>query len=301
MAEKAIFIILLMMVSGVLSMVTNKYLVSNLNIRGKFFILTVQTLVIVFFLLPINISFYPVETIREIYEYKEWMRLGVLLTIMIYSGLQANIYFSISLFTVLKNGTIPLIAMYDSKYMGYQIQMLAIFSFGLIIFSSILGMISDSIEEKKKEKITGIGIGWITTNCLISASYIIRLTRAIKTREIPSMVGAMYANAFAFPLVVIFSLIESFSFSPALQHIDLIIFSGATSVLIAVSTSLSASNFSTTTLVMLNALNKTPVSLSGVIFRIEKIGSVWKWLSIAISGLSAILYSISRASVSHSQ
>ncbi|KAI5185768.1 GDP-mannose transporter [Nematocida homosporus] len=305
MLEQKASIIVFMVLSGIASTVMNKYLVSRLQIKTKFFILSVQTLVILVVLLPLNLLFFPERTKEASQMISQWFWISASLTAMVYTGLQANTHLSISLFTVLKNGSILIIAAYDWNFNQYQITGLTVASFGLIVLSSLLGTVSDSlgkknqvVDYKQKEKLL-VGLAWVAVNCTTSASYTIRLRMIGQSTGLPSTVIAMYANSLALPFIGLCTLGEYMSMgSFPFKHLWVVVLSGLSTALIAVSTAMAAANFTSTTVAMINALNKAPISLSGVLFRFEQIESGWKWLSLGISAAAGISYALSRSSLS---
>jgi len=292
--------------SSMVNTVVNKYLVTSLRIKSKFFILSVQTFVIVLMLLFLNyfIARKDLVLAREVAHV--WGPVSFSLVLMIYSGLQANEHLPISLFTVLKNGSIPLVALHDWIFFGDALGALALASFLLIFLSSAIGTVSDEKRHSalgnqkfSGKSVTFIGVGWMAVNCLSSASYSIRMSTTVKNTNSPSTVASLYVNLVALPLLLLFSAAEAASLGVPSSNLRWIVISGGTSCLISVATACSARIFSTTTMTMIAALNKAPMALSGVIFGLEDVGSGWKWASVALAALSAFLYSVSRSNPVH--
>lgn len=290
--------------SGVLNTVLNKYLVSNLRLRAKFLILTIQTCMVLLILFLMNIAFfrYKVSIKKDVLKY--WIYIALSLISMIYSGLQASEYLPISLFTVLKNGTIPIVVLHDWMFFDYHINMLTVCSFFLVGLSSFIGTMSNTksntikpggISAKRQKAITALGLLWMAINCLSSAAYSIRISVTIKEQKTPSVVASIYTNMLALPFLIALSLVESVSSKPPKTHIHWILLSGITSCLISVTTAWAASVFTTTSMTIVAALNKTPMAISGVLFGIEEVGSRYKWISVAVGILSAFLYAVSRS------
>ncbi|KAI5188470.1 GDP-mannose transporter [Nematocida sp. AWRm77] len=308
MGLKSFFVILFLTGSGVANTVLNKYLVSNLGVKPKFFILSVQTGVTLSLLFCINKLFlgHPADLFHE-EVLKRWMAVAFSLITMIYSGLQANEYLPISLFTVLKNGAIPIVVLHDSLFFGYALNALTVLAFLLIAVSSFIGTLANTNSSTKEHSVskkgnlsnTVVGLAWMGINCLSSASYSIRLNMAIKETKLPSVSAALYTNALAFPFLLGLALIEAVSVRGQTAHLSWILFSGTTSCVISVATAWAASLFSTTTMTMIAALNKTPTALSGILVGIEEIGSAWKWASILLGVLSGVCYAASRSARAH--
>ncbi|KAI5179581.1 GDP-mannose transporter [Nematocida sp. AWRm80] len=304
MPGETVFLVVAMIASGMANSIANKYLVSGLKIRSKFFILFVQTLVMVCVLLVVAVARFGKDSIPDILRIKDWFYVSISLIVMIYSGLQANAHMSISLFTVLKNGTLPIIALNDWLYAGYRITYLSVLSFVLIVLSSVIGTLSeassgdaDESAKKKEERrptTTAIGLVWMIINCLSSAAYSLRMNRIIKAQKISSILASLYINILALPFLTVFAGAEMVSVNLPRKHMVAIVFSGVLTFTISVTNAWASIIFPTTTIAMINALNKVPIAISGVLFRLEEVGSALKWVSVGIGMLSAIFYILSR-------
>lgn len=304
MSVESVLAVACLISSGVVNTVINKYLVSNLRIKQKFFILAVQTGIILGLLGVINFCAMGYRLLLEKELLTDWTCIAFSLITMIYSGLQASEHLPISLFTILKNCTIPIVVLHDWMFFDYQLGLLIILSFVLIAVSSFIGTLSNRRADQKKPRSlkeatasSAVGLAWMLINCLSSASYSIRLSVSIKKYQMPSVPAALYTNLLAFPFLVALSLAEAASLGCHTKHLGWIALSGVTSCLIAVSTAWAAAVFSTTTMTMIAALNKTPTALSGIICGIEEVGSVSKWLSIALGVLSGVCYAASRSTL----
>ncbi|KAI5159508.1 GDP-mannose transporter [Nematocida ausubeli] len=286
-----------MLAAGIAASVLNKYIVSHLHISGKFFILLVQT-VFLLLLLSIIMAFVysPSDSFKaaSISTVSPWIFSAVSLSIMIYSGLEANARLSISLFTVLKNLTIPIIAVHDALFNSYKISMLTLLSFILIVVSSFLG--AYSTDKKKKDSISALGITWMALNCFSSAAYVIRFNQLIRTTQTSSIVAAWAVNILAFPLILFCFAFEGMRDlkTVGVKEMLIIALSGIATCCIAVSNAHAAYTFSTTTIAVINALNKLPIAASGVVFGFETAGRSSKWISILLGVASSILYAASR-------
>ncbi|EIJ88237.1 GDP-mannose transporter [Nematocida parisii] len=285
-----------MLASGIAASVLNKYIVSQLHIEGKFFILSIQTIFLLLLLSIINLFVFSTDALKSISfsSAGPWILSAVSLVIMIYSGLEANARLSISLFTVLKNLTIPIIAAHDALFNNYNITVLTIISFFLVIISSFLG--AYSTDKKRKDSISFMGIVWMTLNCFSSASYIIRFNQTIRETNISSTLAAWVVNALAFPLILGFFAVEGTKSIKSSKIKDLLVIavSGIAACCISVSNAQAAYTFSTTTIAVINALNKLPIAASGVIFGFETTGHSLKWIAVFLGVTSSILYAASR-------
>ncbi|KAH9386096.1 GDP-mannose transporter [Nematocida major] len=292
-----------MLVSGISASILNKYIVTGLHITGKFFILFVQTAFLLSILFILNAFVFGTIAAKSVSvdAVLPWALPAVSLLIMIYSGLEANARLSISLFTVLKNLTIPVIAVHDTLFNNYQITRLTLLSFFLIVFSSFLGAYSS--DRHRKDSPSPIGLLWMLLNCLSSAAYIIRFNKIVRATKVPSIFAAWAVNMLASPLIFTCFLVEGIKSvkTATLREILIIGLSGAAACSISVANAQAATTFSTTTVAVINALNKLPISASSVIFGLEKTGKASKWIAVFLGVAASILYAMSRAPASKAQ
>ncbi|KAI5192902.1 GDP-mannose transporter [Nematocida minor] len=290
-------LIVTMVAAGISASVLNKYIVTYLHISGKFFILSVQTVFLLLILSAIN--FFILDNLSfkifSIAALSVWMLPAVSLVIMIYSGLEANARLPISLFTVLKNLTIPVIALHDTLYNGYKITPLTLASFVLILGSSFLGAYSS--DKKRRDSVSLLGILWMMVNCFSSAAYIIRFNSIVRKTDVNSAAAAWIVNALAFPMIFLCFLVEGVGDAKGarMKEIGIIALSGGAACSIAVANAQAAHTFTTTTVAVINALNKLPIAASGVIFGFESTGRASKWVAVLMGVASSILYAVSRS------
>ncbi len=110
---------------------------------------------------------------------------------MIYTGTWAIKYLSIPVFTIFKNLTIILIAYGEVLWFGGSVAPLTLFSFGLIVLSSVVAAWADvqhalSAHDdgsgKQSEALSTLNAGyvWMLLNCFCSALYILGMRKRIK-------------------------------------------------------------------------------------------------------------------------
>lgn len=292
----AIILVLIMVGSGITASILNKYIVTNLQISGKFFILFMQTLFLLLILSIFGAFFLNILSFKVIrlLDVSSWIFPTLSLFIMVYSGLEANARLSISLFTILKNLTIPVISAHDVLFKNFRITPLTLLSFFFILLSSFLGAYSS--DRKRRDSVSILGISWMIVNCFSSAAYIIRFNNIIRDTGINGLAAAWMVNALAFPLTFVCYIAEGPSSIKAVtrKEIGILAASGAAVCAIAVANAQAAHVFTTTTVAVINALNKLPIAASGVILGLESTGQVLKWISVSLGVVSSILYAISR-------
>ena len=113
----------------------------------------------------------------------------MLLIGMIYTGTWALKYLSIPVYTIFKNLTIILIAYGEVLWFGGSVSRMALFSFGLMVLSSIIAAWADiqhalsqhaSADVHAQMSTLNAGYLWMLVNCLCTASYALCMRKRIK-------------------------------------------------------------------------------------------------------------------------
>ena len=110
---------------------------------------------------------------------------------MIYTSSKALQYLSIPVYTIFKNLTIILIAYGEVIWFGGSVTRMALFSFSLMVLSSIIAAWADiqhalqshgPASDAAADKISSLNAGylWMLVNCLSSASYVLGMKKRIK-------------------------------------------------------------------------------------------------------------------------
>jgi GDP-mannose transporter len=111
---------------------------------------------------------------------------------MIYTGAKALKFLSIPVYTIFKNLTIILIAYGEVLWFGGSVTPMTLFSFGLMVVSSIiaawadirhaLGSIGEAATPEATEAISTLNAGylWMLFNCFCTASYVLGMRKRIK-------------------------------------------------------------------------------------------------------------------------
>lgn len=117
--------------------------------------------------------------------------ISLLLIGMIYTSTWALKYLSIPVYTIFKNLTIILIAYGEVLWFGGSVTPMALFSFGLMVFSSIIAAWADiqhalySVGEQTEAAASAMstlhtGYLWMMFNCLCTATYVLGMRKRIK-------------------------------------------------------------------------------------------------------------------------
>jgi GDP-mannose transporter len=117
--------------------------------------------------------------------------ISLLLIGMIYTSTKALQFLSIPVYTIFKNLTIILIAYGEVLWFGGSVTGMALFSFGLMVLSSVIAAWADiqhaiqnyghsSSETAKQISTLNAGYVWMMVNCFCSATYVLGMRKRIK-------------------------------------------------------------------------------------------------------------------------
>ncbi len=115
----------------------------------------------------------------------------LLLIGMIYTSTKALQFLSIPVYTIFKNLTIILIAYGEVLWFGGSVTGMALFSFGLMVLSSVIAAWADiqhalqnygHLDNVASDKISTLNAGyvWMMVNCLSNAAYVLGMRKRIK-------------------------------------------------------------------------------------------------------------------------
>lgn len=261
--------------SSILMTTTNKYVVSGHHFNLNFFLLAIQSIVCIIAIA--TLKFFGVITYRKFNtnEAKKWSPIAFLLVIMIYTSSKALKYLAIPVYTIFKNLTIILIAYGEVLWFGGEVTSMALGSFVLMVFSSVIATYGDTDAATGASNLN-VGYLWMALNCFSSASFVLFMRKRIKLTNFKDFDTMYYNNLLSIPILLVASfLLEDWSteninlnFPPearASVWIAMIV-SGATSVGISYCSGWCIRVTSSTTYSMVGALNKLPIALSGLIF-----------------------------------
>ncbi|OJJ55309.1 hypothetical protein ASPSYDRAFT_61006 [Aspergillus sydowii CBS 593.65] len=268
--------------SSILMTVMNKYVLSadfNLN----FFLLCVQSLVCITAIQ--TCKYCGLITYRDfnLDEARKWFPITLLLIGMIYTGSKALQFLSIPVYTIFKNLTIILIAYGEVLWFGGSVTNLTLFSFGLMVFSSVIAAWADikhAVESNgdATSKVSTLNAGyiWMLINCLCTSSYVLGMRKRIKLTNFKDFDTMFYNNLLSIPVLIVCSgFLEDWSpanvtqnFPPADRNgiMFAMILSGLSTVFISYTSAWCVRVTSSTTYSMVGALNKLPIAISGLVF-----------------------------------
>ena len=110
---------------------------------------------------------------------------------MIYTGTKALQFLSIPVYTIFKNLTIIITAYGEVLWFGGSVTKMTLFSFGLIVLSSVIAAWADiqhalhsygrsSTEASAKISTLNAGYMWMLINCLSTSAYVLGMRKRIK-------------------------------------------------------------------------------------------------------------------------
>ncbi|RAL08373.1 GDP-mannose transporter [Aspergillus homomorphus CBS 101889] len=296
--------------SSILMTVMNKYVLSGTDFNLNFFLLCIQSVVCIVAIQTCKAC--GLITYRDFSadEARKWFPITLLLIGMIYTGSKALQFLSIPVYTIFKNLTIILIAYGEVLWFGGSVTGLTLFSFGLMVLSSIIAAWADikhavesSSDATAKVSTLNAGYIWMLINCLCTSSYVLGMRKRIKLTNFKDFDTMFYNNLLSIPVLIVLSgLLEDWSstnvnlnFPPVDRNsiIFAMILSGLSSVFISYTSAWCVRVTSSTTYSMVGALNKLPIAISGLIFFDAPV-TFPSVSAIVVGFVSGIVYAIAK-------
>lgn len=113
--------------------------------------------------------------------------ISLLLIGMIYTSTKALKFLSIPVYTIFKNLTIILIAYGEVLWFGGSVTGMALFSFGLMVMSSLIAAWADirhalnsNLDATNEISTLNSGYIWMMVNCFCTATYVLGMRKRIK-------------------------------------------------------------------------------------------------------------------------
>ncbi|KUL83417.1 hypothetical protein ZTR_10847 [Talaromyces verruculosus] len=297
--------------SSIMMTVMNKYVLSGLDFNLNFFLLLVQSVVCIIAIQACKAG--GLITFRNFNtdEAKKWFPITLLLIGMIFTGSKALQFLSIPVYTIFKNLTIILIAYGEVLWFGGSaVTGLTLFSFGLMVASSIIAAWADvqhalTSTTNASTQISTLNAGyvWMMANCLCTAFYSLYMRKRIKLTNFKDFDTMFYNNLLSIPVLIVATLLiedwsaeniaRNFPIASRTNILMAMVLSGLSSVFISYTSAWCMRVTSSTTYSMVGALNKLPIAVSGLIFFDAPVtlGSV---SAIAIGFISGIVYSVAK-------
>ncbi|TVY81008.1 GDP-mannose transporter [Lachnellula suecica] len=290
--------------------VTNKYCVSGANWNLNFFYLAIQSLVCITAIMICKqagmiTNLAPFDAKKA----KQWFPISLLLVGMIYTSTKSLQFLSVPVYTIFKNLTIIVIAYGEVLWFGGSVTPSALFSFGLMVLSSVVAAWADiqhalygnpdakSAEAAAALSTLNAGYAWMGMNVFCSAAYVLSMRKVIKKMMFKDWDTMFYNNLLTIPVLILCSLIfenwsseniaKNFPIETRNKLITGFIYSGLATIFISYCSAWCIRVTSSTTYSMVGALNKLPIAVSGLVFFAAPVtfGSVSAIVIGFISGL----------------
>ncbi|EGW35168.1 GDP-mannose transporter into the lumen of the Golgi [Spathaspora passalidarum NRRL Y-27907] len=291
--------------SSILMTVTNKYVLSGFSFNLNFFLLAVQCFVCIVTIGTLKVSGIITYRNFNLDEARKWSPIAVLLVAMIYTGSKAIQYLSIPVYTIFKNLTIILIAYGEVLWFGGKVTAMALSSFLLMVFSSVIAYYGDNVEVQTETDAFTLyrGYIWMFVNCFASASFVLIMRKRIKLTNFKDFDTMYYNNLLAIPILLVASLLLE-DWSPANLEVNFpsdnrattvaaMVLSGVSSVGISYCSAWCVRVTSSTTYSMVGALNKLPIALTGLVFFDAAI-NFWSVSSIFVGFAAGLVYATAK-------
>ncbi|KAE8451844.1 GDP-mannose transporter [Mollisiaceae sp. DMI_Dod_QoI] len=292
--------------------ITNKYCVSGPNWNLNFFYLAIQSLVCIIAImlckqLGLITSLAPFDTKKA----KQWFPISLLLVGMIYTSTKALQFLSVPVYTIFKNLTTIVIAYGEVLWFGGSVSATALFSFGLMVLSSVVAAWADiqnalygtaaaaGSDAAVALSSLNAGYAWMGMNVFCTAAYVLSMRKVIKKMNFKDWDTMFYNNLLTIPVLFLCSLVvENWSSENIQKNFPIesrnsllvgFIYSGLATIFISYCSAWCIRVTSSTTYSMVGALNKLPIAVSGLIFFAAPVtfGSV---SAIIIGFISGIVY-----------
>ncbi|KAJ5888909.1 GDP-mannose transporter [Penicillium taxi] len=296
--------------SSIMMTVMNKYVLSGLDFNLNFLLLMVQSLVCIAAIQTCKSM--GLITYRDFSadEAKKWFPITLLLIGMIYTGSKALQFLSIPVYTIFKNLTIILIAYGEVLWFGGSVTRMTLFSFGLMVLSSIIAAWADikhavesSGDASGKVSTLNAGYIWMLVNCLCTSSYVLGMRKRIKLTNFKDFDTMFYNNLLSVPILIVATfLVEDWSSANLARNFPesnrngiyiAMILSGLSSVFISYTSAWCVRVTSSTTYSMVGALNKLPIAVSGLVFFDAPV-TFPSVSAIAVGFVSGLVYAVAK-------
>jgi GDP-mannose transporter len=233
---------------------------------------------------------------------------------MIYTSTKALRYLSIPVYTIFKNLTIILIAYGEVLWFGGSVSSMALFSFGLMILSSVVAAWADikhaleshgSATAVASAQLASLNSGyiWMMVNCLSTAAYVLGQRKRIKITNFKDFDTMFYNNFLTIPILLVASLVvEDWSAANMIKNFPVVsrntiigamIFTGLASIFISYTSAWCIRATSSTTYSMVGALNKLPIAISGLVFFDAPV-TIPSVTAIFIGFVSGMVYTVAK-------
>lgn len=291
--------------SSIVMTLGNKFVMSGANFNMNCVALAVQSLSCLAVIA--TLKSFGVITYRKlsIEDTRKWFPISFMLVLMIYTASKATQYLSVPVFTIFKNLTIVIIAYGEVFWFGAKVTPMILFSFALMILSSVVAAWSDIAPSSPTAETTfnPVGYLWMFSNCFSQAAFVLVMNKRIKALGFRDMDTMYYNNVLSIPILGVWSLIfEDWSsenlklnFPPGARNatIAMMVITGLLSIGISYCPGWCIRVTSSTTYSMAGALNKLPIAILGLLF-FDSVVTFKKVFAIALGFSAGLVYTVAK-------
>lgn len=267
--------------SSIITTLANKYILSNLGFKMQYLLVAFQSLTITGSLLALRlmglVDF-------KLTKFRKWLIPSLLLTVMIFSGSKSLYYLPISLYTLFKNSSIIIVALFEQALFRKKIGSFSYLSFVLMVLSSYVGNFSDAILD--------VGYIWMLLNIISTTIYILSLKVVVDKDNKAKTESVYYSSLISLPIIIALSVLFDENDIKGI-NVELgvwIFISSFCAFFTSFSTAWTLNVLSSTALSMLGALNKSFGSFAGIVILGER-NSRQKVFSLLLGSLAGAIYS----------
>ena len=289
--------------SSIAMTVSNRYIFAHSKASMNFFLLLLQSLFSLLVLFLLHSSKLIKVNRLEWAKVRYWLHVVFLLVGMIFTASKGLQFLKVANFTVCKNVMIVFMAAIDYCFFAKRITEPMVYGLILIVGGSVLGGYSDM-------SFNGRGYAWLLANCICSGMYLIRMRTCIKKVAFTDVDTMFYNCLLSIPILTVLSagmdnwkhaleLYFSNDKTPEnMQYAVGVFVSCIAGFCISFSTAWCLRVLSTTTYSVAGALNKLPVSISGLIFfKEERNFSAGNIASILFAFIGGCFYSAGQVAI----
>jgi GDP-mannose transporter len=222
-----------------------------------------------------------------------WAPVNVLFCLMLFSGFASLQHNSVPMVTIYKNITNIVVTAGDYYFFGSTTEVLVLLAFGIMLGGAFAAAWNDFSTSV-------LGIFWMTTNCLVTAGYVLYMKFATKTVKLSKFGMVFYNNVlcclFLLPAAIFRGEVTLFLRTTGLHTLDYLgknSFAGLVGFFLNFASLNCVSATGPTTYAVIGSLNKVPLTILGYLL-FDNIITTETWFFIAISMCGGFLYSYAK-------
>mmetsp|Transcript_18427 Transcript_18427/g.30551 ORF Transcript_18427/g.30551 Transcript_18427/m.30551 type:complete len:362 (-) Transcript_18427:75-1160(-) len=222
-----------------------------------------------------------------------WAPVNILFCLMLFTGISALEHNSVPMVTIYKNITNIIVTAGDFYFFHTSAETLVLVAFGVMLTGACAAAWNDM-------NISFLGLFWMSTNCLVTAGYILSLKFATKNVKLSKFGMVFYNNVlctlFLLPAAIFRGELTLFFRTNALHTSDYFgknLFAGFVGFFLNFASLNCVAATGPTTYAIVGSLNKIPVTMLGYLL-FDDVITLETWFFIALSMCGGFLYSYAK-------